>query len=116
MAGERGLRLVAMSESPQDPLAPLLERWGRPPHFAPLTPELRERLHRRAAEPENLFARPAFAAVFVAACVLLGLFLAEIRVSHVRHDRDAQLLESYRRLIEPLVTAAPPPAAKGDRT
>jgi len=105
-----------MPESPQDPLDPLLERWGRPPPFAPLAPELRARLDRHAIEPENLFARPAFAAVFVAACVLLGLFLAEIRVSRARHDRDAQLLESYRRLIDPLVTAAPPTAAKGERT
>lgn len=105
-----------MADSPPDPLDPLLERWGRPPAFAPLTPELRQRLRRRAAEPENLFARPAFAAMFVAACVLLGLFLAEIRVSRERHDRDAQLLESYRRLIDPLVTAAPTAAPKGDRT
>lgn len=105
-----------MPDSPQDPLDPLLERWGRPPSFAPLLPALRQRLHGRAAEPENLFARPAFAAVFVAACVLLGLFLAEIRVSRVRHDRDTQLLESYRRLIDPLVTATPPAAPKGDRT
>ncbi|MBI5426010.1 MAG: hypothetical protein HZA32_18200 [Opitutae bacterium] len=105
-----------MSDSPQDPLDPLLERWGRPPPFAPLMPALRQRLHGRAAETESLFAHPAFAAVFVAACVLLGLFLAEIRVSRVRHDRDTQLLESYRRLIDPLVTATPPAAPKGDRT
>jgi hypothetical protein len=55
---------------------------------------------------ESWFNRPVFAIGFVAACMLLGLFLAEIRVSHVQRERSAQLARSYLKLIDPLVTAA----------
>jgi hypothetical protein len=81
-----------------------------------LANDLRARLHAPLSTPvETIFLRPAFAAVFVAACVLLGLFLAEVRVSRLHHDRDAQLLDSYRRLIDPLLTAVPPPESKPER-
>lgn len=103
-----------MPTQPPDPLDPLLNHWGRPPSFAPLTGEIRNRLRPTPREPDTIFLRPAFAAMFVAACVLLGLFLAEVRVSHLHRDRDAQLLDSYRRLIEPLVNLSPaaPPAPR----
>lgn len=104
-----------MASVPPDPLDPLLDRWGNPPAFRPLAAELRARLRTPAPEPETIFLRPAFAAVFIAACVLLGLFLAEVRVSRQHRDRDAQLLESYRQLIDPLLTAAPPPTANRER-
>jgi len=103
-----------MPTQPPDPLDPLLDQWGRHPSFVPLAGEVRARLRPPPREPETIFLRPAFAAMFVAACVLLGLFLAEVRVSRLHHDRDAQLLDSYRRLIEPLVnlSPAPPPGAR----
>lgn len=104
-----------MAPAPPDPLDPLLDRWGKPPAFRPLAAEARARLRTPGREAETIFLRPAFAAVFVAACVLLGLFLAEVRVSRLHHDRDAQLLQSYRRLIDPLLSAVPPPAAKPER-
>ncbi len=105
-----------MASAPRNPLDSLLDRWGKPPPFRPLSAELRARLAATTPrEAETIFLRPAFAAVFVAACVLLGLFLAEVRVSRLHHDRDAQLLESYRRLIDPLLTVAPPPAGQPER-
>ena len=39
-----------------------------------------------------------------------GMFLAEVRISHLHHDRDVQLLQSYLRLIDPLVSNPAPPA------
>lgn len=104
-----------MAPAPHDPLDPLLDRWGKPPPFRPLVGEVRARVRAPAGETETIFLRPAFAAVFVAACVLLGLFLAEVRVSRLHRDRDAQLLDSYRRLIDPLLTAVPPPEGKPER-
>lgn len=106
-----------MASAPPDPLDPLLERWGQPPPFRPLAADLRARLAPQKPAPvaETIFLRPAFAAVFIAACVLLGLFLAEVRVSRIHHDRDAQLLDSYRRLIDPLLTAIPPSEGKPER-
>ena len=107
--------LFPMASVPPDPLDPLLDRWGQPPVFRPLAADLRARLT-PAPVGETIFLRPAFAAVFIAACVLLGLFLAEVRVSRLHQDRDAQLLDSYRRLIDPLLTAVPPsPDAKSER-
>lgn len=51
---------------------------------------------------ETAFARPAFAAAFVAACVLLGLFLAEVRVARLQAERTAALEQNYLRLVDPL--------------
>lgn len=104
-----------MASAPPDPLDPLLDRWGQPPAFSPLAPDLHRRLKPPAPLGETIFLRPAFAAVFIAACVLLGLFLAEVRVSRLHQDRDAQLLDSYRRLIDPLLTAVPPTDNKPER-
>ena len=109
-------RAFAMSAVPPDPLDPLLDRWGKSPPIRPLRADLHLRLQvAPSAAAETIFLRPAFAAVFLAACVLLGLFLAEVRVSRMHHDRDAQLLDSYRRLIDPLLTAVPPPDVKTER-
>jgi len=55
------------------------------------------------ARMEVAFARPSFAAAFVIACVLLGLFLAEARISRLQAERSAQLAKSYLRLIDPLL-------------
>ena len=108
-----------MPTSP-DPLDPLLERsraaaprlelslapevWRRirAAKAADLRPGWRERL-------EAIFAQPSFVAAFVAACVLLGLFLAEMRVSRLQADRNAQLARNYVGLIDPLFQSPPPP-------
>lgn len=50
---------------------------------------------------EEAFTRPAFAAAFVAACLLLGLFLAEIRVTRLQAERTAALERNYLSLIDP---------------
>lgn len=111
MVSERRPRSRPMDPASPDPLPPLLDRWGQPPPFRSLADDLHARLAAAPGrESETIFLRPAFAAMFVAACVLLGLFLAEVRVSRRHRDRDAQLLESYRRLIEPLVNLPPTPA------
>jgi hypothetical protein len=103
---------------PSDPLDDLLDRWAAPPGPSPmLAHEVRRRL--AAAPPpraawwirfDTAFARPSFAAAFVAACVLLGLFLAEARLSRIHAAQSAQLARSYLQLIDPLVgdPATPP--------
>jgi len=105
--------------TPPDPLDPLLERWRAeaPPLETRVAPEVWQRI--RSAEAvemrfgwrarlEAVFAPPSFAIAFVAACVLLGLFLAEMRVSRLQADRNEQLARSYVRLIDPLLENPPP--------
>ena len=101
--------------TPPDPLDSLLDQWARQtPSPEPLAPEVWRRIA-MAEEPakrsvwERLhaaFARPSFAAAFVAACVLLGLFLAEARRSRVQSEYNRELMQSYLRLIDPLLEAA----------
>ena len=55
---------------------------------------------------EVAFTRPAFAAAFLAACLLLGLFLAEMRLTRLQTERTAALEESYLRLIDPMFRIA----------
>ena len=99
-----------------DPLEPLLARWGQrtPPLEGPLGAEVWRRIA-RAEEPVRagfwaglhaVFARPSFAAAFVVACVLLGLFLAEVRRSQRQTEYNRELMQSYLRLIDPLLEAA----------
>jgi hypothetical protein len=58
------------------------------------------------------FARPSFASAFVAACVLLGLFLAEVRLSRIHAAQSAQMAQGYLQLIDPLIeTPAAPHSA-----
>jgi hypothetical protein len=108
-----------------DPLDPLLERWrdAPPPLPGPLAPEVWRRiaLGEPVVQPgllarmEAAFAQPSFAVAFVTACVLLGLFMAEMRLSRLQAERNTQLARSYLHLIDPLldssasrgVTAAP---------
>lgn len=103
---------------PPDPLDQLLDRWSDTPEPSPkLTASVWQHiaLDDRPAGPagwwatvESWLARPAFAFGFVTACALLGLFLAEIRVSHLQRERSAELARSYLRLIDPLLNAPPP--------
>jgi hypothetical protein len=102
---------------PSDPLDPLLERWR---DAAPPLPEhLNAEVWRRIAAAdtpalplslfariEAVFARPSFAVAFVAACALLGLFLAEVRLSRLQSEHNTQLVQSYLRLIDPLLDTA----------
>jgi hypothetical protein len=118
MLGLKWKPLRTMSMPPDDPLDPLLDRWSS-------TPEPSSRLsatvwqqiatHEAAADRDQhplavllqLLGRPAFALGFVAACALLGLFLAEIRISYLQRERNAQLARSYLQLIDPLLNAQP---------
>jgi hypothetical protein len=98
---------------PTDPLDSLLDRWKATPEPPPhLTTEVWRRiamLDSRAERPgfftrvDAIFARPSFAIAFVAACMLLGLFLAEVRLSRLHAERSTQLAQSYLRLIDPLI-------------
>jgi hypothetical protein len=101
--------------TPQDPLDSLLDRWRETPPAA-RSDSLAPEVWRRIAATETAsrpgwfarvvleFARPAFAVTFAAACVLLGLFLAEVRVSRLQRERNAEMAKSYLRLIDPLLT------------
>jgi hypothetical protein len=106
---------------PPDPLDPLLDRWrdAPPPLADHLAPEVWRRIAAeedplprpgRLVRIEEAFARPSFAVAFVAACTLLGLFLAEVRVSHLQAERNTQLVQSYLQLIDPLLETAATPA------
>jgi len=102
--------------TPPDPLDPLLDRWRETP--AP-PPRLQAEIWRRIALAEETapeaagpwaaieawFSRPPFAAMFLVSCALLGLFLAEVRVSRLQRERSEQLARSYLQLIDPLLTA-----------
>lgn len=98
---------------PSDPLDSLLDRWRESPEPPPhLTSEVWRRIavvESRAdrssfwAQVESVFARPSFSVAFVTACVLLGLFLAEMRLSNLHAERGVQIAHSYLRLIDPLV-------------
>ena len=106
-----------MSSAP-DPLDALIARSRsvQPPLPAPET--LHQEVWRRiadaeiGAEPthwgrvEAVFTRPSFAAMFVAACTVFGLFLAEVRVSRMQAERNVQLAQAYIQLIDPLLDGA----------
>jgi len=95
-----------------EPLDSLLNRFGErpPPLTAPLAPEVWRRIA-LAEERERfglferihaIFARGSFAAAFVLGCVLMGLFLAEVRKSRQQAEYNRELVQSYLRLIDPL--------------
>lgn len=102
------------NESPPDPLDPLLGRLS-PPRTAPIGKEVWSRIAGNDREArsrsglwaaiESVFRQPAFALAFVVACGLLGLLLAEMRVSRTHAERDVQLVRSYMQLIDPLLAA-----------
>jgi hypothetical protein len=115
-AGFRCLASPVMN-SPNEPdrLDPLLDRWSTTPEPSPrLSAEVWQRIAlkegTRKESPgwrsvvESWFARPPFAAMFIACCALLGLYLAEVRVNHLQRARSEQLARSYLQLIDPLLT------------
>ena len=102
--------------TPQDPLDPLLDRWGDVPEPpADLSAEVWRRIaqHEGAMGGSGGFwhaldvwmSRPPFAALFVASCALLGLFLAEVRINRQQRERGAEIARSYVQLIDPLLRA-----------
>jgi hypothetical protein len=108
-------------KTPPDPLDSLLDKWSQTP--AP-PQNLKTEIWRRIAVEEGrqddsgvlsflntLFGQRAFAGLFVAACVLLGLFLAEFRLTKIHADRSTQLAKNYLQLIDPLLIEPAPPTA-----
>jgi len=104
----------ATMPTPPDPLDPLLDLWKEPHKPAPsLAPEVWRRILLEEAGSRDGFwadaaawlSRPPFAAMFVASCALLGLFLAEVRVNREQRERSSQLARSYLLLIDPLLKA-----------
>lgn len=106
---------------PTDPLETLFERWEETtPHVGEsLNREVWRRIANAETRPtpagwfsmlESAFARPAFAAAFVASCMLLGLFLAEIRLSKLHEQRSALIEASYLKLLTPPTDVAMAPA------
>jgi type VI protein secretion system component VasK len=100
--------------TPPDPLDPLLDLWKEPSDQAPnLAPEVWRRIMLEEsgsregfwAEAAAWLSRPPFAAMFVASCALLGLFLAEVRVNREQRAQSSQLARSYLQLIDPLLKA-----------
>jgi hypothetical protein len=100
--------------TPPDPLDPLLDRWSEPSEPASnLAPEVWRRIAlSETGRPEGggwwgeidaWLSRPPFAVLFVTCCVLLGLFLAEVRVNRLQRERSAELARSYLQLIDPLL-------------
>jgi len=112
---------------PSDPLDNLLDRWGKttpaPDHLEPEVwrriavaespdddrPEIAPNLLTRI---KTIFARPSFSIAFAAACVLLGLFLTQLRTSHRHAENNRQLVQSYLRLVDPLLEQEPNTTAK----
>lgn len=96
----------------QDPLNKLLDQWQVHPKERSLASEVWREIEHRDALPgqtgflgrlETIFARPSFSIVFVISCVLLGLFLAEVRVANIQSARSTALAQSYIELINPLM-------------
>ncbi len=98
---------------PSDPLDSLLDRWQETPEPPPrLSAEVWRRIAVVESDTERpgllarieaAFARPSFTIAFFAACMLLGLFLAEVRLSELQAARGVQIAQSYLRLIDPLI-------------
>ncbi len=98
-----------------DPLAAELSRWTAPPGLQGPTPG---EVWRRIAVSESgtpnplaaaleLLGRPAWALVFVAACVIGGVLVAEVQVGRNQQKANEQLARSYLRLIDPLLQNGP---------
>jgi hypothetical protein len=100
-------------QPPKDPLDTLLDRWGQ---ATPTPDRLDSEVWRRIAVTDNLdaspgfieriktiFARPSFTIAFATACVLLALLLVQVRITHQQAQRNLQLVQSYLRLVDPLL-------------
>jgi hypothetical protein len=109
-----------MQPQPNDPLDALLDRLGQ---ATPSPDRLEPEVWRRIAAADDIdtpnlltriravFARPSFSITFAAACVLLGLFLMEVRDSRRQAAHNVQLVQSYLRLVDPLLQPTPATAS-----
>jgi len=111
--------------SPSDPLGSALEalREATPPQPESVQREVWRRIAHGEPTPstasppwwhriETAFTHPAFATAFVAVCLLLGLFLAEVRLNRLQRERTVALERSYLQLIDPLLAATDLPRAQ----
>ena len=98
--------------SERDPLDQLLNEWQTDTTEPQLTGRVWREIERRdlpghttgfLGRLEAVFARPSFAVVFVLSCILLGLFLAEFRVTRIQAARGTELAQSYLQLVNPLL-------------
>lgn len=99
-------------KSEHDPLDQLLDEWRVDTTHTRLTGRVWNEIERRNRHRrensflhrlESVFARPSFSIVFVLSCILLGLFLAEIRVARIQSARSTTLAQSYLQLVNPLL-------------
>jgi len=95
--------------TPPQPESVQREVWRRIAHAEPTPTPASPAWWRRL---EAAFAHPAFATAFVAACLLLGLFLAEVRLNRLHRERTVALERSYLQLIDPLLSATDLPRAQ----
>ena len=104
-----------MKSDPHDPIESLLNRWEPEPPLPTdsLAPDIWRRIGAaESTQPSGwarvhaIFARKSFAAAFVAACVLLGLFLAETRRLRLQAEFNSTLVQNYLRSMDPLIGAA----------
>ncbi len=100
-------RCAAAPEPPAQLAASVRRRLAAPPVAAPST---------WAARLDLVCARPSFAAAFIAACLLLGLFLAEARLTRWHAARGAEMARNYVQLIDPLLAPGPPVVATAPRS
>ncbi|MFT3783033.1 MAG: hypothetical protein QM790_13575 [Nibricoccus sp.] len=111
-------------ETPKDPLDSLLDQWEK---ATPQTERIESEVWRRIAVADDadpaptllerlktIFGRPSFSIAFGAACVLLALFLVQLRSSHRQAEHNRQLVQSYLRLVDPLLD--PEAQASASRT
>lgn len=103
-----------MSQPPEspDPLNDLLDRFEAPACKPPLKTEVWRRIQALDTQEESrlgfgwlfsFLAKPPVAVLFVACCLFLGLFLAEVRVSRLEHARSVRFAKSYLELVDPVL-------------
>ena len=99
-------------KSERDPLDQLLDEWRVETTETRLSSRVWNEIERRNPHGretsflrrlEAVFARPSFSIVFVLSCILLGLFLAEVRVARIQSARSTILAQSYLQLVNPLL-------------
>ena len=103
-----------MAAEDKDPLDELMDRRGSAPPPDDIDRVVWRRialLQRTEARPglwptlDAWFSRWSVATLFLVSCALIGLFMAELRVSQRERERNIQLTRSYLVLINPLLQA-----------
>ena len=107
---------ACMHPNPDDPLDSALKTSASQPvpEFSSLRREVWRRLAAERKEPaaprlieriEAIFRQPAFSAAFVAACLLCGLFVAEVRASRATAKHNQRLVRDYAKWIDPRIAS-----------